>query len=659
MPAPPGALEPGVVVDGRYVLGHAIGQGGAATVFHAEDPELGRDVAIKFLIGAGHVADPARFHEEAQILAGLQHPHIVTMYGFGVHGAHPYLVLELMDGGTLSARAFAGALPPEQALEVSRAVASALAAAHEHGVLHRDVKPGNVLLTARGIPKLADFGLAKSSTSQVRTATGMIMGTPEFMAPEVFTGAAPGPAADVYAWGCLAYYCVNRRPLAEGDVRAVARAHTTGAYTPGVETGQLADAIRAALDVDPRARPSAGEVVEILDGRRRVSTKPLPAVTAARVPPRHRAPPSARSRQGMVVAVTFALLGGAGGVLWWAAPDGASLPAIPEEVVRFPEALVADWRARGVEVQAPQRIAAIHQRVMVDPEGATYLVEMSRFRLGVGDRVHAAALEAVVEELPMRDEMRRARDELLGVAKDPRYPFLRRAELAHALRPFAYLDEYFEAFGLPAPYGVRAIRQAVHPWEFVPGERPRPPHDQLAVVDPREPLGPGRHLLHQWSETRDQDLPWLVAQGGEPHAQELQWILVAKLATGNKWNRDDHQFLRGRFTLGPEPGNRFPEVEVSLEVGNLHPPQVLEVELNEHVVQVMREAEGLPTSSWRRRDLARHRLVLTFPGELLREGPNAVRVAVRPLPGLLRYQGMEGDRIWIDLPEPPSEQGKG
>jgi hypothetical protein len=651
MLAPPGSLEPGAVVDGRYVLGHPIGKGTAAAVFHAEDPELGRDVAIKFLIGAGHVADPARFQEEAQILAGLQHPHIVTMYGYGVHGPHPYLVLELMDGGNLSARAFGGALSPQESLEISRAVASALDAAHEHGVLHRDVKPGNVLLTVGGVPKLADFGLAKSATSQVRTATGMIMGTPEFMAPEVFAGMAPGPASDVYAWGCLAYYCVNRRPLAEGDVRAVARAHTTGAYTPGAETGRLADAMRAALAVDPRARPSAGEVVEFLDGRRRLSTQPLPAVAAERVAPRLGAPPSARSRGGVAAAVALALLGSAGGMLWWAGSGGAPLPAIPKEVVHFPEALLADWRVRGVEVQAPQRIAAIHQRVMVDPEAATYLVEMSRFRLGVGDRVHASALEAAAEELPMRDEMRQAYDELLRVARDPRYPYLRRAELAHALRPFAYLDEYFEAFGVPGPYGVRAIRQAVHPWEFVPGERPRPPHGQLSVVDPREPLGPGRHLLHQWSETRDQDLPWLVAQGGEPHAQELQWILVAKLATGNKWNRDDHQFLRGRFTLGPEPGNRYPQVEVSLEVGNLHPPQVLEVELNEHVVQVMREAEGLPTSSWRRRDLARHRLVLTFPGELLREGPNAVRVAVRPLPGLLRYQGMEGDRIWVELPQ--------
>src|SRR5262249_27176036 len=149
----------------------------------------------------------ARFHTEAEAVARLQHPNIVQIYGMGRHDEHPYLVLEYVDGGSLAQRLTGTPLPARRAAELVETLARAVQYAHERGIVHRDLTPGNVLLTADGQPKITDFGLAKLlvGSAAVRTQTGAIVGTPSYMAPEQAAGKAKeiGPAADVYGLGAI------------------------------------------------------------------------------------------------------------------------------------------------------------------------------------------------------------------------------------------------------------------------------------------------------------------------------------------------------------------------------------------------------------------------------------------------------------------------
>ena len=215
------SLEPGSVVGDRYEIAERLGTGGMSEVFAATDLRLGRQVAVKFL--RAEVDDPvarSRIESEARSAAALSHPNIVNVYDAGDHEDLPYVVMELADS-----RSLADVIRDEGSMSVDRArtialqVLSALGAAHAQGLVHRDVKPANILVRDDGTVKLADFGIAKSfsDAASAMTAVGLVMGTPTYLSPEQASGQPASPRSDLYATGVVLYECVAGRPPFRGD----------------------------------------------------------------------------------------------------------------------------------------------------------------------------------------------------------------------------------------------------------------------------------------------------------------------------------------------------------------------------------------------------------------------------------------------------------
>lgn len=205
----------------RYRLDTVLGRGGIATVWAGVDIRLDRPVAVKVL-GSAATADPAMLRlldQEARTLARLAHPNIVAVYDLGTEADVPYVVMELVEGDDLRQRLARGPLDPPEAVRIATQICDALQAAHEAGVVHRDIKPDNVLLTRSGIVKICDFGIARlqqSSTAQA-TAHGSVIGTASYMAPEQASGGPVDARADLYALGCVLYEMLASRPPFTGD----------------------------------------------------------------------------------------------------------------------------------------------------------------------------------------------------------------------------------------------------------------------------------------------------------------------------------------------------------------------------------------------------------------------------------------------------------
>ncbi|PYU35025.1 MAG: hypothetical protein DMG31_04775 [Acidobacteria bacterium] len=268
-----GALKRGTRL-GPYEILAPLGAGGMGEVYEAHDSKLGRKVAIKVL-PATFIHDPqrlARFQREARMLASLNHPNIATIHGLEESDGVHYLVMELVPGETLAERIGKGALPVEEALKVAGQVAQALEAAHEKGVIHRDLKPGNVKLTPEGRVKVLDFGLAKAFSgdgaldpSQLPTLTAMgteegrILGTPAYMGPEQARGKTVDKRADVWAFGCLLYELLTARRAFRGEtltetIAAVLEREPDWQALPPSTSAKIRDLLRRCLQKDPQRR---------------------------------------------------------------------------------------------------------------------------------------------------------------------------------------------------------------------------------------------------------------------------------------------------------------------------------------------------------------------------------------------------------------------
>ncbi len=266
----------GDVLGGRYRLVELLGQGGMATIYRATDAQLGREVAVKVL-HPEYGRDPdfvARFKQEAQSAASLSHPNIVGVYDFGTDAGGPYIVMELVDGedvATLLARN--GPLPPRQAARLAAEVAHALAAAHARGIVHRDVKPGNVLVSSDGRVKVADFGIARAWADARLTLPGVTLGSVHYFSPEQALGEQATEASDIYSLGIVLYELLSGRRPWEGDSAAAVAMARISAPAPFVSAVRPSvppalEAIdRRALSPDPAARfVSARAMAEALEG---------------------------------------------------------------------------------------------------------------------------------------------------------------------------------------------------------------------------------------------------------------------------------------------------------------------------------------------------------------------------------------------------------
>nr|MBW4030790.1 serine/threonine protein kinase [Acidobacteriota bacterium] len=210
-------------LGGRYRLDEVVGRGGMGTVYRALDLRLNRAVAIKVLRSVEH-ADTIRFEAEIEILARLVHPGLVRLLDAGEVGLHPYLVMDLVEGPSLAQRVSEGPLRREETATIGSRIAAALAYVHDAHVIHRDVKPANVLLANSGDVHLADFGIARLVDSTSITVTGRALGTPAYLAPEQVEGTSVGPGTDVYALGLVLIECLSGRRAFEGSPSEIAAA---------------------------------------------------------------------------------------------------------------------------------------------------------------------------------------------------------------------------------------------------------------------------------------------------------------------------------------------------------------------------------------------------------------------------------------------------
>ena len=257
-------------VGGRYRLGERLGHGGMGEVFAAHDLRLDREVALKLL--RADLAEQDGMRErvvaEARLAARLSHPHVVGVLDTGEQDGRPFVVMERLSGRTLRDELSDGPLPAERVRDVGLQVLRALAAAHDLGIVHRDVKPGNVLDAGMGTWKVADFGIAKwVHADETLTGTGELLGSPSYLAPERIEGQQAGPASDLYAVGVLLYEALcGRKPFEGDDPFSLATAIRDGAFEPPASVVPDADpgivaVIERAMRLDPAERYESAEAM--------------------------------------------------------------------------------------------------------------------------------------------------------------------------------------------------------------------------------------------------------------------------------------------------------------------------------------------------------------------------------------------------------------
>jgi hypothetical protein len=249
---------------GPYQLTALLGQGGMSDVYRAVDTRTGAPVALK-VVRSADAEMASRMALEVRALERFSHPALVRLLDSGVASGQAYMVMELVEGQTLSQRLSAGPLSPADTAQLGRRLASALAYVHRQGIVHRDVKPGNVLVSQAGDAYLADFGIARLLDASTMTVTGTTLGTAAYMAPEQLEDHQVGPAADIWSLGAVLFECLSGRRLFEGGPNEVLARRMTGrSPVPSGLPPAWTDLVGAMLDSRPAARPGGREVAEAL-----------------------------------------------------------------------------------------------------------------------------------------------------------------------------------------------------------------------------------------------------------------------------------------------------------------------------------------------------------------------------------------------------------
>jgi len=310
---------------GHYELLGELGRGGMGVVYRARDARLGREVALKTFQGSWRT-DPearARFEREAELLARLNHPNVVTVHAYGLEGTDPYLAMDLLGGGSLEQLvAGGGPLAEERAVHLLQEVAAGLSAAHQIGILHRDLKPENVLFAESGQAVVTDFGLARGPGTQSLTQTGQLVGTPAYMPPEQAAGEKGqlGPASDVYSLGALGYFLVT------------GRAPFGGASLYNVLNQVLSTAPRPPSELHPGLSPGLERVLLRCMEKKPDARYPSAAAVAADLSMCLSPAPRGRRRGLALAAVGGSLvLGGLAAVALRQPPPRPALPTRPLE----------------------------------------------------------------------------------------------------------------------------------------------------------------------------------------------------------------------------------------------------------------------------------------------------------------------------------------
>ncbi len=334
------------VICGRYRLDERIATGGMGEVWAAYDLELERRVALKLL---DPHADRARFEREARAAAALSHPGICLLYDYGESDGRPFIVLEHLAGGTLEDRLAAGEpLPDEEAARIARELAAALAHAHEHGLVHRDVKPGNVLFDDEGRAKITDFGIARMVELSTLTEAGTLLGTAAYISPEQARGEPATGASDVYSFGVVLYRMltgrlpfVSERPLELAELHEQAQPPPIHSLRPDAPP-DLERLASAAMAKRPEERPADGSaLLALLAGEpgTEAATGVTEAATGVLGPPVVHtepltpgpAPPRRRGPAIVAGAAVITLLAAGFGVALLTAFDDSAPPATGSE----------------------------------------------------------------------------------------------------------------------------------------------------------------------------------------------------------------------------------------------------------------------------------------------------------------------------------------
>ena len=289
----------GELIAERYRLVSRLGSGAMGVVWQAQDERLHRTVAIKQLLlpsGMGHIeADEAnrRALREGRITARLHHPHAIAVYDVAEHEGQPYLIMEYMRFSSLATvLSMQGVLVPDEVARLGSQIASALAAAHEAGIVHRDIKPGNVLLADDGTVKITDFGISHAVGDVTVTATGILAGTPAYLAPEVAQGRTAGFPSDVFSLGSTLYTALEGTPPFGLDNNAIALLHRValGEITPPRKSGPFTPLLLRLLHRNPDQRPTMQQAADSLatlaaDLARPQDTPPAPTLVLSRDDP--------------------------------------------------------------------------------------------------------------------------------------------------------------------------------------------------------------------------------------------------------------------------------------------------------------------------------------------------------------------------------------